>query len=98
MGAVLDERDAEIPSGRDALLDEWADIDDRERALGIKLRERIAAHDATIEDLRQERDGYRAASETFARAMHVLTVENDNLRKEVDKRRSSCVTTLPPRR
>ena len=53
---------------------------------------------ATIEDLRQERDGYRAASETFARAMHVLTVENDNLRKELDKRRSSAVTTLPSRR
>jgi len=30
--------------------------------------------------------------------MHVLTVENDNLRKELDKRRSSAVTTLPSRR
>jgi hypothetical protein len=29
-------RDAEIPTGRMALLDEWADIDARERALGIE--------------------------------------------------------------
>jgi hypothetical protein len=28
-------RDAEIPAGRDPLLGEWADIDERERALGI---------------------------------------------------------------
>jgi len=64
----------------------------------IKLRERIAAQESTIEALQRKRDGYRAASETFARAVHVLTVENDNLREEVDKCRSSYVTTLPSRR
>jgi hypothetical protein len=46
----------------------------------------------------QERDDYRAATETFARAIHMLTVENDNFRKKLDKRRSSAVTALPSRR
>ncbi len=64
----------------------------------IKLREEITTLKAKIESLRQERDSYRAASETFARAVHVLTVENDNLRKELDKRRSSAVTALPSQR
>lgn len=63
-----------------------------------KLRERITALEARIASLRQERDDYRAAAETFARAVHVLTVENDTLRKELDNRRSSGVTTLPTTR
>jgi hypothetical protein len=32
----------------------------------VKVRERIAAQETTIEVLRQARGGYRAASETFA--------------------------------
>lgn len=64
----------------------------------IKLREQITALKTRIESLRQERDDYRAAAETFARAVHVLTVENDTLRKELDNRRSSGVTTLPTTR
>lgn len=64
----------------------------------IKLRAEITTLNARIGSLRQERDGYRTAAETFARAIHVLTVENDNLRKELGERRSSAVTTLPPRR
>lgn len=63
----------------------------------IKLRDEVAALQDKIKNLREERDDYRAASETFARAMNVLTVENDNLRKEIDKRRSSAVTSLPSR-
>lgn len=63
-----------------------------------KLREQITALGARIQGLRQERDDYRVAAETFARAVHVLTVENDTLRKELDSRRSPGVTTLPPRR
>jgi hypothetical protein len=31
-------RGAEIPVGRMDLLDEWAEVDDRERALGIETR------------------------------------------------------------
>jgi len=63
-----------------------------------KLRERITALEARIASLRQERDDYRAAAETFARAVHVLTVENDTLRKELANRRSTGVTTLPTTR
>jgi len=63
----------------------------------IKLREQITALEARIASLRQERDDYRSAAETFARAVHMLTVENDALRKELSKRRSSGVTALPTR-
>jgi len=63
----------------------------------IKLREQITALKARIESLRQERDDYRAATEAFARAINALTVENDTLRKELDKRRSPRVTPLPKR-
>jgi hypothetical protein len=63
----------------------------------IKLRERITALEARIASLRQERDDYRSAAETFARAVHVLTVENDALRKELSNRHSSRVTTLTTR-
>ncbi|MFI7708272.1 hypothetical protein [Nonomuraea sp. NPDC049480] len=69
-------------------------VPDRERKLRIQitsLNDRIAA-------LRAERDGYRAASDVFARALHVLTVENDNLRKELDKSQSSAVRPLRPPR
>jgi len=51
-----------------------------------------------IKALKEERDQYRTASETFARAIHVLTIENDNLCRDIEKRRSSSVTTLPSRR
>ena len=63
----------------------------------IKLREQITALKARIESLRRERDDYRAATEAFARAINALTVENDTLRKELDKRRSPRVTPLPKR-
>jgi hypothetical protein len=63
----------------------------------VKLREQITALKTRIESLRQERDDYRAATEAFARAINVLTAENDNLRKELDKRQSSRVTTMPKR-
>jgi hypothetical protein len=53
--------------------------------------------EARIASLRQERDGCRAAAETFARAVHVLTVENDTLRKGAG-RRSTGVTALPTTR
>jgi chromosome segregation ATPase len=63
----------------------------------IKLREQITALETRIAGLRQERDDYRAATEAFARAINALTVENDTLRKELEKHRSSRVTTLPKR-
>ena len=64
----------------------------------ITLRDEIATLKETIKNLREERDDYRIASETFARAMHVLTIENTNLRKEIDKRQSSAVRPLPSQR
>ncbi len=63
----------------------------------ITLRDEIAALKETIKNLRTERDDYRIASETFARAMHVLTIENTALRKEIAKIPPSSVRTLPSR-
>ncbi len=63
----------------------------------ITLREEIATLKEKIKNLREERDEYRIASETFARAMNVLTIENTNLRKEIDKNRSTSVRPLPSR-
>ena len=64
----------------------------------LRLRDEITALTKKIKALKEERDQYRTASETFARAMNVLTVENDNLRRDIEKRRSSSVTSLPSRR
>jgi len=47
-----------------------------------------------LNDIRQERDNYRTATEVFARAMNVLTRENTDLRKQLDKATSSNVTPL----
>lgn len=46
----------------------------------IKLRDQNAILRQQIQRLRADRDRYKLASETFARAIHVLTVENDTLR------------------
>ena len=51
---------------------------------------------ARVDEHRNERDHNRTASEVFARAMHVLTVENDNFRKDLDKSKTSNVTPLRP--
>ncbi|WP_239312515.1 hypothetical protein [Frankia sp. Cj3] len=63
----------------------------------IKLREEIAALQTTNSELREERDRYRAASETFARALHVMAIENDNLRRDLDKTRASGRGAVPLR-
>lgn len=52
----------------------------------VKLREHIAELEKSNQRLRDERDCYRLTSETFARALHVLTVENDNLRRHPPQR------------
>lgn len=62
-----------------------------------KLCSQITLLKARVDELRNERDHYRTASEVFARAMHVLTVENDNFRKDLDKSKTSNVTPLHPR-
>lgn len=64
----------------------------------ITLRDEIATLKETIKSLREERDDYRIASETFARATNVLSIENTNLRKQADKKQSAAVRPLPVRR
>jgi chromosome segregation ATPase len=61
----------------------------------IKVRDEIAVLKEEITKLRAERDDYRIASETFARAMNVLTIENTTLRKEINKKQPSIVRPLP---
>jgi hypothetical protein len=51
----------------------------------VRLREELDLARAQLAEAKAERDNYRAASEVFARAMHVLTVENEALRKEATK-------------
>ena len=46
-----------------------------------KLHNEITQLKACIDELREERDNYRTANEVFARALHALTIENDNLRR-----------------
>ena len=48
----------------------------------VKLREQIAALQETNQSLRDERDRHRRTSETFARTLHVLTIENDHLLRD----------------
>ena len=48
--------------------------------------------------LRDERDRYRMASETFARALNALTIENDNSRRELAKPTTTEIKPLPPPR
>jgi hypothetical protein len=48
----------------------------------IKLRQENASLTERVRQLREERDRHKAASETFARAIHVLTIENENLRTD----------------
>lgn len=64
----------------------------------MKLREQIDQLKAREAELRAERDDYRTASEIYARAIHVLTIVNDNLRKELEKHRSSAIRPLTARR
>jgi hypothetical protein len=51
----------------------------------VKLRGQIATLQTLNQTLRDERDRYRITSETFARALNVLTIENDNFRRELAK-------------
>ena len=63
----------------------------------IKLQEQITELTRRVNDLRAERDNYRTTSEVFARAMNVLTIENDNLRAQLAKAQTSVVSPMKPR-
>jgi hypothetical protein len=60
----------------------------------IKLQDQITELETRNTTLRKERDDYRAATEALTRALHVVTVENDNLRKELTKPRYGNVRVL----
>ena len=63
----------------------------------IKLNDQIADLERRNAELRKERDDYRVANDHFARALHVLTVENDNLSKDLLSARSSTIRPMPTR-
>jgi hypothetical protein len=69
------------------------------RLNGVTERE-VCLHDELeltrqqLAEAKTDRDNYRAASEVFARAMHVLTVENEALRKQVTKADQSRVVPI----
>ena len=60
----------------------------------IKLQDQVSDLGTRNPALRKERDDYRAAKEAFARALQVVTVENDNLRKELANTRTGNVRPL----
>jgi chromosome segregation ATPase len=61
-----------------------------------KLHNDIAQLKARIDELREQRDNYRTANEVFARALHALTVENDNLRRNTSRSRTAHLTSIDP--
>jgi uncharacterized coiled-coil DUF342 family protein len=63
-----------------------------------KLHNEIAHLKARIDELREERDNYRTANEVFARALHALTVENDNLRRNASRSRTARLKAIEPGR
>jgi hypothetical protein len=60
----------------------------------VRLRDELELARLQLAEAKADRDNYRAASEVFARAMHVLTVENDALRKELGKAAASRVVPI----
>lgn len=56
------------------------------------LREQMASLRRKLDDLRAERDEYKQAADALARALNVLTVENDTLQRQVDR---LCETPPP---
>jgi hypothetical protein len=64
----------------------------------VAVADPIAALQKVNQTLRDQRDRYRLASETFARALNVLTIENDNFRRELAKPTTPEIKPLPPPR
>jgi len=60
----------------------------------VRLRESVTALEERVAALREERDNYRTSSEVFARAINVLTAENDSLRKDLAKARNRIAPPL----
>jgi hypothetical protein len=51
---------------------------------------------ACIDELREERDNYRTPNEVFARALHAVTIENDNLRRSTSRSRTTHLAAVDP--
>ena len=49
------------------------------------LREQIADLRRKLDDMRAERDEYKQAADALARALNVLTIENDELRRKANR-------------
>lgn len=60
------------------------------------LHNEIAQLKSRIEELREARDNYRTANEVFARALHALTIENDNLRRHTTRSRTAHIAAIHP--
>ena len=54
-------------------------------AIEIALREQNAGLRRKLDDMRAERDEYKQAADALARALNVLTAENDKLRRQISR-------------
>jgi len=95
---------AEAGLKRNKLTHKHTDLRDRFRAEvarlnGVtereaRLRDELELARQQLTEAKADRDNYRATSEVFARAMHVLTIENEALRKEATKANQSRVVPI----
>jgi chromosome segregation ATPase len=60
----------------------------------VALREQNAELRRKLDDMRAERDEYKQAADALARALNVLTAENDKLCRQIGRISSSA---MPPR-
>ncbi len=88
---------AEANVKRNMLTHKHTDLRDRFYAL-VKAQEGVPAAEAALKEqiaelrrkvdaLRAERDEYKNAAEALARALNVQTIENDGLRREIERLR-----------
>lgn len=93
---------AEAGVKRHALTHKHTDLKDRFYAPGqspaicpaseMALREQNAELRRKLDDMRAERDEYKQAADPLARALNVLTAENDKLHGQIDADDACTVT------
>ncbi len=59
------------------------------------FREQNAGLRRKLDELRAERDEYKQAADALARALNLLTLENDSLRREASRRRPAPAALSP---
>ena len=59
------------------------------------LREQNVGLLRKLDELRAERDEYKQAADALARALNLLTLENDSLRREASRRRPAPTVLTP---